>query len=543
MNMIFALVISILALENPIRVNDSSPLPWYRGAEPPTPKNTVLVFVHGKHDDEKIWFGDVSHYGHNKMYELAYNAGYRTAFVHLGDESSMWYNGRVLARQIENIEKYYNTRNIVIIAHSKGGVDAQAALVYYNALGAPRKIISLSTPYYGSPLADLVFSNVYTTWLALIIGQATPATFVLQTAYMYRFQERISQDPDNQYIYYYTLSGWDHGPFPLWLGGAYLALHGGDNEHGGNDGAVTFQSAHVSFPNGHTFRVSLGANEDTEKKWYLNHFNIRLGQNVWQYIDSLLELYPVRGMLCNDKWQSFSNPITIRSTGYIKAGDGTYKFAVNPGTKLLFVKPTNSHIYLDKTRLSFKKTELASNIEYASYKTESKEKVMINGKFFIIGDETDDPLYITYEPIVKNTLPSIIIGTDANQKIKYNIFVKEYTLAGTFVKDISLNGELESKASLLLPLYDDALYNVHVKAFYADKERDVVFTLIKETDYGNSSRSLRKQPKLTAIQHVKNSDISMPRAVDILGRKTFLKTGGIFFKQEGNHKRPIILIK
>ncbi len=215
MNLIFALLFSIITLEDPVRVNDSSPLPWFRGAEPPTPKNTVLVFVHGKHDDEKIWFGNVNHYGHNDMYELAYNAGYRTAFVRLGDESSMWYNGRVLARQIENIEQYYNTRNIVIIAHSKGGVDAQSALVYYNALGAPRKIISLSTPYYGSPLADLVFSNVYTTWLALIIGQATPATFVLQTAYMYRFQERISQDPDNQYIYYYTLSGWDHGPFPL----------------------------------------------------------------------------------------------------------------------------------------------------------------------------------------------------------------------------------------------------------------------------------------------------------------------------------------
>ncbi len=264
---------------------------------------------------------------------------------------------------------------------------------------------------------------------------------------------------------------------------------------------------------------------------------------MWQYIDSLLELYPVKGLFSTSNNLEFLDElITLKSTGYIKVGDGEHEFVIDSGTNLLVLKPANSNITLDKTSLSFKKSEYSDNIEYATLRTRFKEKLSVDGKFFVIADEMDNPLYVTYSPVVKNILPTITIETKGNQNIRYNMFIKEYTVSGTFVKDITLSGEIANGSSILLPLYDDALYNIHIKAFYSDKERDLVFTMIKETDTGNSTYRENHQ-KFAEIQRVENSDIYMPQVVDILGRKTFPKTGGIFFKQEGNHKRPIILIK
>lgn len=541
--MLFALILSLITLQDPVLVQDSSPLPWFRGAEPLTPKNTILVFVHGKSSSEGVWFDNVKHYGHNDMYELAYNAGYRTAFVRLGEESSMWYNGRVLSQQLEHIERYYNTRNIVIIAHSKGGVDAQSALVFYNAIGTPRKIISLSSPYYGSPLADLVFSNLFTFWLSLVIGQATPATFVLQTAYMYRFQNIISNDPDNQHVQYYTLSGWDKGPFPLWLGGAYLALSGCNNDHGGNDGAVCFHSAHVSFNNGNTHRVSLGAYEDSERKWYFNHFNITLGHNTWHYIDSLIQLYPVKNMPALYKeTPKYNQDITIRTMGYIKEGDGNAEFYLEPKTKLYILKPSETSISLSKSALHFKSIK-SRPIEYGEITTKELEKISIRGKFFIIGNEGRKPLTVKYAPIVKNVLPHIVLSSDDKGDIEYKMFIKQYTQSGKFQKDITLSGRVKSGTYMLLPLYDDALYNVHLRAYIDKSERDIVFTIIKETST-EKEKGIQTSNKLTQVKRFYNSHSENMYYIDILGRRhTHALKNGIFFNTRRNKRKALILIK
>ena len=57
-----------------------------------------------------------------------------------------------------------------IVAHSKGGIDTQAALVEYGANRFVGNVITLATPHHGSNLADLSYSW-WAGWLASILGQ------------------------------------------------------------------------------------------------------------------------------------------------------------------------------------------------------------------------------------------------------------------------------------------------------------------------------------------------------------------------------------
>lgn len=96
------------------------------------------------------------------MYELAYANGYRTAFVQLYDAAGNGSarpedNGKLLAQMLAQISAYFGQK-VNIVAHSKGGPDTQAALVEYGAYPYVNKVVTLSSPHYGSDLANLAYS-------------------------------------------------------------------------------------------------------------------------------------------------------------------------------------------------------------------------------------------------------------------------------------------------------------------------------------------------------------------------------------------------
>jgi hypothetical protein len=130
----------------------------YIGAFPPGSENKpVLVFVPGKGQRAESWWRDTVLSGHNDMYEYAYNYGYRTAFVNLWDANggwwggSMWQNGEMLSSQINTIRNWFGVPGVNIVAHSKGGVDTQAALVHYGAAPQVQKIMR-SSPTWPTPI-------------------------------------------------------------------------------------------------------------------------------------------------------------------------------------------------------------------------------------------------------------------------------------------------------------------------------------------------------------------------------------------------------
>jgi triacylglycerol lipase len=233
----------------------------YIGATPPNVSYTkpVLVFVHGYNSSASTWWTDTSYHGLNDMYQYAYNNGYRTAFVNMYPDQDMWYNGSLLNSQIDQIRSYFGVSKVTIVAHSKGGVDANTASVWYGATPKISRIITLSSPHWGTPLADLAFSS-WTWWLAAIFGQANNATYSLQTGQMNYFRSITPQDT----IPYYTFSGYKCGPVfsALWYG--CMAIGGED------DGVVPVWSARI--PGG----IHL-------KEGYWDHDEIKMGSRTWSY--------------------------------------------------------------------------------------------------------------------------------------------------------------------------------------------------------------------------------------------------------------------
>lgn len=253
---------------------------WYVGATPPNydPAKPVLLFVHGKGGSASSWWGETTYHGVNDMYTHAYNNGYRTAFVDLHPEGTMWQNGQLLSGLLNRITAYFGVSKVTIVAHSKGGVDSNAASAHYSAAGKINRVITLGTPHHGTPLADLAYST-WTWWLAALLGQNTDATYVMQTGYMDYF--RSVTDELDPAVSYATVSGYKCGPVftALWMGCAAIS--------GEDDGVVPVWSAQK--PSAAHLRTG-----------YWDHDEIRMGSRVWSTIQPRLTSTAAGGAVSAD---------------------------------------------------------------------------------------------------------------------------------------------------------------------------------------------------------------------------------------------------
>ncbi|ATY84025.1 hypothetical protein CVV65_02870 [Kyrpidia spormannii] len=107
-----------------------------------------LLFINGIYEDASV-FTDV--------YREAYAAGYNVATVKLDPDADFIANGHLLAGQLSVLRQQVPgiDGRLVLIGHSMGGLDAYVALGDYRPLDAAA-LISLGTPWGGSPLANLL---------------------------------------------------------------------------------------------------------------------------------------------------------------------------------------------------------------------------------------------------------------------------------------------------------------------------------------------------------------------------------------------------
>jgi triacylglycerol esterase/lipase EstA (alpha/beta hydrolase family) len=228
---------------------------WYAGDLPGyiDPNKPVLVFVHGINSSSKTWWEN------NNMYQTAYDNGYETAFIDVHPDRDMRDNGAIINDRIREIYHYFGQKKIVIVGHSKGGIDAQNALVQYGAHPYVSNLITLSTPHYGSQLADLAYSS-WAGWLSSILGSKNDATYSLQTGYMKNYRSQLDSHINRSKNPIYTLAGTSWGSFgsSLYWGGLYLS------SYGSNDGAVTVANSRLPY----STEVHVG-------KW--NHTTVREG--------------------------------------------------------------------------------------------------------------------------------------------------------------------------------------------------------------------------------------------------------------------------
>ncbi|HLQ23468.1 MAG TPA: hypothetical protein VK132_09685, partial [Gemmatimonadales bacterium] len=117
---------------------------------------SVLVFVHGLSGTASDWWVD------NDMYQMANAAGFRTAFVSLSRDNSrnsddILPNAEVLRDAFPEIAAHFGVSQFYVIAHSKGGVDVQAALMHTEITHLAKAVFTIATPNSGTELSNWAF--------------------------------------------------------------------------------------------------------------------------------------------------------------------------------------------------------------------------------------------------------------------------------------------------------------------------------------------------------------------------------------------------
>lgn len=223
----------------------------------------VLLFVHGWNSDASTWSGS------NDMEARATAAGYRTAFLDVYPDRTMWDNGALVATAVDQVKARFAGAGVVLVCHSKGGVDAQTALVYDGAAAKVDRLITLGTPHRGTPLADLAWSW-WAGWLADLLGSRNDGNRVLQTGYMAAFRAQTDALAASRAVPTFTAGGTHAGPWfsAYWYGGLAIGRT--------SDGVVPLDSTDLPYQRARLFTRS----------W--NHAEVKQGGNAWPYLQASL---------------------------------------------------------------------------------------------------------------------------------------------------------------------------------------------------------------------------------------------------------------
>ncbi|MCA1065033.1 hypothetical protein QTG56_09085 [Rossellomorea sp. AcN35-11] len=222
-----------------------------------------ILFIHGIHSSSDTWIRG------RDIQEFTREYGHQAAFIDLYPDGDMWKNGRLLEKALHDIYRFFK-RKVVVVGHSKGGIDIQTALVHFGAAPFVERVITLSSPHHGSELADLAFSK-WAGWLTDGLKSRNEAVFSLQTGYMKSFRSSTDGLDSAKAVPFYTFggTGWGGMNSELFWGGLYLS------RYGQNDGAVLVKSSRLPY-----------GREVAVEDW--SHLTIKEGMEIFPYITDLL---------------------------------------------------------------------------------------------------------------------------------------------------------------------------------------------------------------------------------------------------------------
>ncbi|MBP3039285.1 hypothetical protein J9303_07215 [Bacillaceae bacterium Marseille-Q3522] len=329
---------------------------WYVGTTPSyvAPEKHPILFVHGFNSSSGTWWDG------NNMYDTALQNGYETAFIDLYPTKNMWDNGSLLAEKIRDIYNFFGEK-VVVVAHSKGGVDTQSALVHYNAYPYVERVITLSSPHHGSQLANLAYSS-WAGWLAAILGSRNDATYSLQTGYMSNFRSQTDDHANIGKVPFYTFGGTKWGSFgsSLYWGGLYLSMYGS------NDGVVTTTSSRL--PNSTQIRIG---------DW--NHTTIKEGSSTFNLFRNYLnENAPAGAGIQSQNAEAISVPADLPSS-FVRGGE-----YIGKHQQSIYVEDGVNQITIDWMS-DQKKTDLKltdpSGKEYTAFTVENDENAIFQGAY------------------------------------------------------------------------------------------------------------------------------------------------------------------
>jgi hypothetical protein len=260
----------------------------------------VLVFVHGLTGSYADWLesnncppsptvcgpnGPGAGTG-NDMYDYAYEAGFRTAFMSLSANNSnnsatIQANAAMLETVFPRILANFGVSKVYFIGHSKGGLDLQAALATPQWIGMASAVFTFGTPNQGDALSNWLFLTPNGQALGQALGLLTPGIQSMETANV--LQLRTQWDPlfENAQIPFYTVAGdLCTEPHPTTAcnntvtGPILQSITGGANSPP-NDQLVTEPETYLPT----TYAMNMGVELN-------GHYQLRLGDNSFSMIYS-----------------------------------------------------------------------------------------------------------------------------------------------------------------------------------------------------------------------------------------------------------------
>jgi triacylglycerol lipase len=179
-----------------------------------SPPKYPIVLVHGiiAHDRPgliKFW---------GKIPEKLREAGAMVFFGNTDAWGDYESNAKILKTTIDNILRETKSEKVNIIAHSKGGLDSRYLIWKYNYGGKVASLTTMSTPYHGAELADLIYKQKFfhsgiakKAFMAFgkLYGDRNPDLFTsiyqLTTEYMRKFNNDVLMDDKVHYQSMYTV--------------------------------------------------------------------------------------------------------------------------------------------------------------------------------------------------------------------------------------------------------------------------------------------------------------------------------------------------
>ena len=113
--------------------------------------------------------------------------------------------------------RHYNTDKVIAVCHSKGGYDMEYALYNSNVWDSVQGVITLSTPYWGAPMSDMIATPIIRSFLEAvpIVGPIFKGkgSYQMQTAYMAGIvRPMMDNHPNNRPEKFHCFASWgmDH---------------------------------------------------------------------------------------------------------------------------------------------------------------------------------------------------------------------------------------------------------------------------------------------------------------------------------------------
>lgn len=293
------------------------------------PQKPVIVYVHGFSDLAGIWFGN-----NNQMYANTYNAGHNSVFVAMTRGEGMWENGEVLADMLDIITQHYGVKDVVIVAHSNGGKASEVAMIEENRKNKVNRVISLGTPFSGTPLANvaqLPGLNIISALIGLGGGMRTSTTYYMG-GYARPYLDWSWRNQPGKFVNFGAW-GYNNGSNDLSLvltaGGLVLNTLGASRFAGGNDGVTPYWSS--DRPNGRQ-QWTTGYGNPVSR---FDHTGVALSQNVWNSVEPMFSA-PLSSLRVNhlpENKAKLANEKITSKLQFLSSEDDNMSFMVEKSVK------------------------------------------------------------------------------------------------------------------------------------------------------------------------------------------------------------------